>query len=79
MALTSETTTDKIEVVGPYNHVQVRQVEITKENETEVSRSFHRRVISPTDDTSGESQEIQEICAVAHTQEVKDAFSALEA
>tara|TARA_R100001510_G_C7625216_1_gene185205 strand:- start:70 stop:396 length:327 start_codon:yes stop_codon:yes gene_type:complete len=48
MAITKEITTDKIEVVGNFKHVQVRTVTIIKEDGVELSRSYHRHVLDPT-------------------------------
>ena len=76
MALTEETVEDKIEIVGDYKHVQVRNAVIIKRDGVEISRSFSRHVVAPNDDISGESAEVQAICAVVHTQEVKDAYAA---
>ena len=42
----------------------------------EVSRSFHRHVVAPDADITGESAEVQAICNVVHTQAVKDAYAA---
>ncbi len=73
MALTEETVQDKIEVVGEHKAVQVRTATVIKRDGEEISRSFHRHTLSPstkTDDTwaatdiSGESQMIQDICAI---------------
>jgi hypothetical protein len=76
MALTKTQKVDKIEIVGDYKHVQVRTATVIEEDGVEISRSFHRRVIMPNSDISGESAEVQAICAAVHTQEVKDAFAA---
>ena len=61
MALTEESVVDKIEVVGDYNHVQVRTATVIKRDGVEISRSFSRHVVSPVDDVSGESAEVQAI------------------
>ena len=76
MALTEETTQDKIEVVGQFKHVQVQTTTIIKRDGTEVSRTFHRYVIAPNADITGESSEVQSICNTVHTQAVKDAYAA---
>lgn len=76
MSLTKETTIDKIEIVGDYKMVQLREASIIKEDGVEISRSFHRRVITPACDVSGETQEVKDICATVHTQAIKDAFTA---
>ncbi len=76
MALTEETAQDKIEIVGAFKHVQVRTATIIKKDGVEISRSFSRHVVAPDSDISGESPDVQGICAVVHTQEVKDAYAA---
>ena len=76
MALTKETIEDKIEVVGQYKAVQVRTATVVKEDGVELTRSFSRKVISAGDDYSGESTEVQAICAAVHTSEVVAAYQA---
>jgi hypothetical protein len=76
MALTEETVQDKIEIVGDFKHVQVRTATVIKRDGVEISRSFHRHVVVPDSDISGESSQVQAICAAVHTQEVKDAYAA---
>ena len=74
--LTEETVQDKIEIVGPYKHIQVRSAVIIKRDGTEISRGYSRHVVAPTDDITGESAEVQAICNAVHTQAVKDAYAA---
>jgi len=76
MALTEETVQDKIEIVGDFKHVQVRTATVIKRDGKEISRSFHRHVVSPGDDITSESTEVQAICNAVHTQEIKDAYAA---
>ena len=76
MALTERTVEDKIEIVGDYKHIQVRTATIIERDGVEISRSFHRHVISPLDDVSSESAEVQAIAAAVHTDEVKAAYQA---
>ena len=76
MALSKSIYIDKYEVVGPYKHVQCRKATVVSEDGVELSRAFHRCVISPNDDVSGESAETQAIVAAVHTQEIKDAYAA---
>jgi len=76
MALIKTQKVDKIEIVGDYKHVQVRTATVIEEDGVELSRSFHRHVVSPLDDTSGETAEVQAICAAVHTDEVKAAYQA---
>ena len=76
MALTEETVQDKIEIVGDFKHVQVRTATVIKRDGTEISRNYHRHVVAPNDDISGESTEVQAICHAVHTDEVKAAYAA---
>ena len=52
MALTKTTMNDKIEVInqGDWSLVQVRTATIIAEDGVEISRNFHRRVVTPGDD-----------------------------
>ena len=76
MALTERTAEDKIEIVGDHKMVQVRTATIIERDGVEISRSFHRHVLAPGDDISGESAEVQAVCNAVWTQEVKDAYAA---
>jgi enhancing lycopene biosynthesis protein 2 len=85
MALTKTLENDKIEVVNKWN-VQVRTATIIKEDDTELNRSFHRKVLVPgkldasdnlvDTDISGEDADIQAICNAAWTTQVKADFKA---
>jgi hypothetical protein len=76
MALEKTVAADKIEIVGTYKAVQVRTATVITEDGVELSRSFHRHVIQPGDDYSGEEAEVQAVCAAVHTDEVKAAYAA---
>ena len=70
MALTEAVEVDKVEIGGPYKAVQVRTATVIYKDGAEISRGFHRHVISAGDDYSNETPEVQAICAAVHTQEV---------
>ena len=76
MALTERTEQDKIEIVSEHKMIQVRTATVIERDGKEISRSFSRHVVVPDADISGESAEVQAICAAVHTQAVKDAYSA---
>lgn len=76
MALTEETVQDKIEIVSEHKMIQVRTATVIKRDDVEISRSFSRHVVAPNDDITGESTEVQAICAAVHTAEVKAAYAA---
>jgi hypothetical protein len=75
MALSKETIQDKIEVVGDFKHIQVRTATVIKEDGVELSRSFHRHVVSPNSDSSNESADVKALVTQFHTDEVKKAFT----
>jgi len=90
MAITKEIVEDKIEVVGDYKSIQIREATVIKEDDVELTRSFHRKVLdcvssvknaddswTHTDtDVSGESTEVQGICTAVWTTTVKNAKKA---
>ena len=75
MAITKETIQDKIEVVGNFKHIQVRTATVIKEDGKEISRSYHRHVISPNDDITNESADVKAMVAQFHTDAVKKAYA----
>ena len=76
MALTKEVVVDKIEVTGEFRDVQVRTATRVLEDGVVLSQSYHRHVVAPDADISGETQEVQDVCNAVHTQAVKDAYAA---
>ena len=76
MALEKVVTEDKIEIVGPYKAVQIRTCTQVLEDGVELSSGYHRHVITAGQDYSGESAEVQAICAVVHTDAVVAAYAA---
>ena len=75
MALEKTSTVDKIEVVGQYKIVQIREVIKITEDGNLISKSFNRKTIVPGQDYSGESLEVRRICAVVHTAEVTTLYN----
>jgi hypothetical protein len=74
--LTERTVQDNIAVVGDFKHIQVRTATVIERDGVEISRSFSRHVVAPDADITGESADVQAICAAVHTQAVKDAYAA---
>ncbi len=90
MAITKTNENDKIEVVNKWN-VQVRNATVIKEDGVELTRSFHRKVLTPgalkggngadkdtlvDTDISGEDADVQAICNAAWTSQVKTDYTA---
>lgn len=75
MAITKRTEQDQIEVVGQFKHIQVRTATVIEEDGTELSRTYHRHVIAPDGDSSGESEDVKAMVAQFHTDEIKAAYA----
>ena len=75
MSLEKVQTVDRIEVVAD-GSVQVRTLIAVVENGKQISGSFHRHVVAPGADYSGEDAKVQAICAATHTPEVIEAYKA---
>jgi len=84
MAITKTIVADKIEILEK-GQVQVRTATIIKEDGEELTRTFHRHVVAPSDkssgswedtDISGEDGRVQDVCNAAWTPEVKAAYQA---
>ena len=86
MALTESTEYDKIEIVTPYKHVQVRKATVIKKDGTELTRSFERYILQAgllddsdnlvETDISGEPAEVSAICNAVWTTDVKALWKA---
>ena len=84
MALAESIEYDKIEIVTPYKHVQVRKATVIKKDGTELTRSFeryvlHAGVLDASDnlvdtDISAEPAEVSAICNAVWTDAVKTAY-----
>ena len=85
MALTETQENDKIEVTSRWN-VGVRKAPIIKKDGVELTRTFHRHVLTPgtldasdnlvETSISGEDSDVQAICNAAWTTQVKADYKA---
>ena len=62
--------------VGANSVISVRTDTVIKDDGSEISRSFHRHVVVPTDDVSGEDARVQAVANSLWTDEVKAAYTA---
>jgi len=69
---------DNIEVVEN-GCVQVRTKTAIMEDGKQISGTFHRHVIAPGDDYSGENARVKAICKATHTAGVVAAYKAAQA
>jgi hypothetical protein len=77
MALEKVTVVDRIEVIEN-GCVQVRTKTAIKEDGVEISSKFHRHVVVPGADVSGEDAKVQAIAASIHTADVVAAYVAAQ-
>ncbi len=73
MAL-SKVEKDDYEVRGEYKHINVRTKTSIMEDNKELSYSYHRKILTPDMDVSGESAEVQALASALWTDEVKKAY-----
>ena len=78
MALTEKVEIDQIEIVKQWN-IQVRQATIIERDGEFVSRTFHRWVLTPDMDISGQEQKVKDICNAAWTPAVIAAYEVAQA
>ena len=78
MTLEKHVSVDLIEVLET-GCVQVRTRTVILEDGQQISGTYHRHVVAPGDDYSGENPRVQAICAAAHTPEVIAAHKAAQA
>ena len=69
------TSVDLIEVVEN-GCIQVRTKTAIMEDGKQISGTFHRHVVAPGDDYSGQDARVQAICAATHTAGVIAAYKA---
>lgn len=81
MALSEATVQDKIEILdmGGWKVICVRTATVISRDDVEISRSFHRHTVGPTDDWSSESTEVQAMCDTFHTSDAVTAYNAAQA
>lgn len=73
MALIEKNIIDKIEVLES-NSIQVRTANIIEKDGVEISRTFHRHVVNPGDDVSGEDPKVQAIASAVWTEEIINSY-----
>ena len=70
-------TIDKIEAVGDYKHIQVRERTDIIEDGNVIPSSYYRWVIAPSQDYSNEHADVQAMCQQFHTQAIIDSYNAM--
>lgn len=75
MALT-EKQEYKVEILPPFNLLQVRRADVIMRDGVEVARSYHRHVVSPGDDCSNECDTVKKVAAALHDDACVAAYQA---
>ena len=75
MALTERTEISRREVLAD-GQIQVRTDTVIERDGVEISRSFHRHVVVPGQDLSGQDASVQTVANAVHTAEVIAAYEA---
>jgi hypothetical protein len=75
MAITKEIAVDQI-TITENGIVLVREVTRIMEDGKEISKQYHRSSFVPTSDVSAQPQNVQDICNVAWTTEIVNAYQA---
>jgi len=78
MSLEKIITVDLVEVLEN-KVVQVRTKTSIVEDGTPISSKFHRHIVAPGDDYSGEEAKVKAICIAMHTPEVIATYQAAQA
>ena len=75
MALTERTEISRREVL-PDGQIQVRTDTVIERDGVEISRTYHRHVVVPGADVSGEDASVQTVANAVHTDAVIAAYIA---
>ena len=78
MALEKKTVTGQIEV-GELGTIGLRTDTVVLDDGVELNRSFHRKVLAPGDDVSGEDAKVQAVAGAVWTTEVVEQYAAAQA
>ena len=66
----------KLEIIPPYNTIQVRRADIVKKDGVEVGRTYHRSIVVPGQDTTNEPEVVKKTAAALHDTATVDAYTA---
>ena len=78
MALEKQTLVGSLGV-NENGTIGLRTDTVVTDDGAEISRNFHRKVLAPGDDVSGEDAKVQAVAGAVWTDEVKAAYAAAQA
>ena len=76
MALTKQKVQDKVEIVSPFKHIQIRYSNQILEDGVKLSESYERTVVSCGDYATADEHGVRAIADAVWTQEIIDAYNA---
>ena len=75
MSNLSKVEKDDYEIRTEWKHIQIRTKTSIMEDGSEISYKYHRKVLTPNMDVSGESAEIQALAGALLTDDIKKAWA----
>jgi len=75
MSLEKIIKTERIEIHGEYNFIQVSTATIINEGNEQLSKKIHIHTLQPDSEISAEDAEVQSVCNAVWTDEVKAAYA----
>ena len=78
MAIKKTTEIGSMDVM-PMGQIQVRTDTIVKEDGVELSRTYHRHVVEPDANISGEDQRVKDVAGTVFTDACKSAWADMKA
>jgi len=75
MALSERIEYDQYQIVTQWRHIQVRKATVIEKDGVEVTRTFHRYVLTPNMDISAEPADIQEMAKLFWTDAIKASWA----
>ena len=76
MALTKQKVQDKVEIVSPFKHIQIRYSNQILEDGVKLSEAYERTVVSCGDYAAADEHGVRAIADAVWTQEIIDAYNA---
>ena len=75
MALTKQKVQDKVEIVSPFKHIQIRYSNQILEEGVKLSEAYERTVVSCGDYDAADEHGVRAIADAVWTQEIIDAYN----
>ena len=75
MGIVKKTEIDKIEIVGEFKCIQIRQAIIVEEDGVELSKTFNRYTLMPDTDMADQPTDVVSISNIYWTDELKQKYA----